>query len=188
MLEFISWVFVLGLQCEIESVSLSRVCDCSEDLQCLGCEVLDCAALPLATSSRASGSANLLLVSQRPRAAAHLTGISRVGEIASPVERASLPAAAARQLNCFVLAQHLTALLTYCSNGPRWLLTMFIVSPSLRSLKLQKGLSLSSRRQRPRCGDSKSLSGLHPEGPILSKSVIEIDRLIKDKLSPCLGR
>ena len=126
MLEFISWMFVLGLQCEIESVSLSRVCDCSEDLQCLGCEVLDCAALTLATSSRASGSANLLLVSQRPRAAAHLTGISRVGEIASPVERASLPAPAARQLNDFtLLASTMTAVIT---DEWAWMATDYVYS------------------------------------------------------------
>ena len=102
MLEFISWMFVPGLQCTIEPVSLNRVCDCSDDLQCHGCEVLDCAALSLATSSRASGSANLLLVSQRPRAAAHVTGIPRSRGIVSPVERASLPAAAARQLDCLL--------------------------------------------------------------------------------------
>ena len=114
-------VFVLDRQCKIESVSISRGCDRSQDLQCVGCEVLDCAALSLATSSRASGSANRLLVWQRPRAAAHLTGISRVGEIASPVERASLPAPAARQLNGFtLLASTMTAVVAderNCSMG-----------------------------------------------------------------------
>ena len=37
-------VVLLDLQCLIESVSLLRLCDCSDVQQCLGCEVLDCAA------------------------------------------------------------------------------------------------------------------------------------------------
>ena len=83
-------VFVLDLQCKMDTVSISRWCDRSLYLHCVGYEVLDHVAFSLATSSRASGSANRLLAWQRPRAAAHLTGTSRVGEIVASVERASM--------------------------------------------------------------------------------------------------
>ena len=118
-------VFLMDLQCKMDTVSISRWCDRSLYLHCVGYEVLDCVASSLATSSRASGSANRLLLLQLPRAAAHFTVVSRVGETVTSVERVSMHWRCATTL-ITTLDSAVGYLLL---NGPRWLLTMLYSLP-----------------------------------------------------------